>query len=102
MDETINNWTYIDDGKKGSENDFRSNEKHFTATGSGNLWNAEANVLMGGALTYKNAGHATTMWLLCQKRSVSHTYITLIATFSAEEDTDELDTQHGLPPKKTS
>jgi hypothetical protein len=56
--DSITNGTHIDDVKNKSENDRRSSEKQFTATGSGNLWNAEANILMGRALTYKNAGHA--------------------------------------------
>jgi hypothetical protein len=42
--------------KKGSENDFESNEKHFTTTGPGNLWNAVTNVLTGRALTFQSEG----------------------------------------------
>ena len=40
----------------------------------------------GGALTYLTDGHASTLWLLCQKIPVGQIYTKLIATISDEEE----------------
>jgi hypothetical protein len=76
----------------GSENDFWSNRKHFTATGSGNLWR-------GGLHT-----RTMDMQVLCDysvKRYQSAKSTTNSTQQSPMTETDELHTQNDLPPKKT-